>query len=89
MPFAVATPTRKLVFSLPRALERHLGVEAPRPRGEKEVLVWEVEEGDPPKVYMRRAGLAIGRKGSIHSASRMQTQGLDAPTGPQGPPPLE
>ena len=59
MPFAVATPTRKLVFSLPKALERHLGVEVPRPRGEKEVLVWSVGEGAPTEVYVRRAGIAL------------------------------
>jgi hypothetical protein len=57
MPIAVATPTKRLVFSLPRAVERHLGAEVPRPIGEKEVLVWEVDERDPPKVYVRRSGL--------------------------------
>ena len=61
MPFAVATPTRKLVFSLPRALERHLGVEVPRPLGEKEVLVWATPEGDSSRVYVRRAGFTMNR----------------------------
>ena len=57
MPMAVATPTKKLVFSLPRALERHLGVEVPRPPGEKGLLVWGVE-GDRSRVYVRRSGFA-------------------------------
>ena len=56
IPIAVATPTKKLVFSLPRALERHLWVEVPPREGRKELLVWWASEGDPMKVYVKRAG---------------------------------
>lgn len=62
---AVATPTKKLVFSLPRAVERHLGVEVPRPREEKEVLVWGVADWAPsaiPRVYLKRAGFRSPRE---------------------------
>ena len=36
VPIAVATLTKELVFSLPRALERHPGVEVPARGGRKE-----------------------------------------------------
>ena len=52
MPMAVATPTKKLVFSLPKAVEKHLGVEVPARGGTKGVLVWGTTVGEPRSVYV-------------------------------------